>query len=93
MTLKDQTLPLIHTDKHRLDIMIKLDPLVNQLVRFKLHEIEEMKEGIIRAFDNEGYWIEGGSLAQYLQSTSPGGNVTSNSQFLESKRIHWFQKA
>ena len=38
---------------------IKLDPLVNQLVRFKLHELEETKEGMIRAFDEHGYWIEG----------------------------------
>lgn len=42
---------------------IKLDPLVNRLVRFKLHELVETKEGVIRAFDKEGYWIEGGSLA------------------------------
>jgi hypothetical protein len=33
------------------------------LVRFKLHELSELKEGIIRAFDQQGYWIEGGSLA------------------------------
>jgi len=72
---------------------IKLDPLINKLVRFKLHELTEMKEGIIRAFDEHGYWIEGGSLAQYLRSVSPCDDVASEIQFLEYKRIHWFQKA
>jgi hypothetical protein len=70
----------------------KLDPLVNQLVRFKLHELVEAKEGIIRAFDEHGYWIEGGSLAQYLQLTSPGADVASDVQFIEYKRINWIQK-
>lgn len=72
---------------------IKLDPLVNQLVRFKLHELTEMKDSIIRSFDEHGYWIEGGSLADYLRSTSTGGDVTSNVQFIGYKRIHWIQKA
>ena len=71
---------------------IRLDPLVNKLVRFKLHELSEMKEGIIRAFDEQGYWIEGGSLAQYLRYASPGADSTSDVQFIEHKRIHWFQK-
>jgi len=71
---------------------IKLDPLVNRLVRFKLHELAETKEAVIRAFDEQGYWIEGGSLAEYLRSTSPGGNAASEFQFIESKRIHWIQK-
>jgi hypothetical protein len=71
---------------------IKLDPLVNQLVRFKLHELAEMKEGIIRAFDEHGYWIEGGSLAEYLRITSPCADVASGVQFVEHKRIHWIQK-
>ena len=71
---------------------IKLDPLVNQLVRLKLHELEEPKEGIIRVIDEQGYWIEGGSLAQYLRSISPGGDVASEVQFIEYKRIHWIQK-
>lgn len=71
---------------------IRLDPLVNKLVRFKLHEVAEMKEGIILAFDAQGYWIEGGSLAQYLRETSPSADPTSDVQFIEHNRIHWFQK-
>lgn len=72
---------------------IKLDPLVNKLVRFKLHELAETKEAIIRSFDEHGYWIEGGSLAEYLQRASPGGDVASAVQFVEYKRIHSIQKA
>ena len=51
-----------------------------------------MKEGTIRAFDGQGYWIEGGSLAQYLKDTSPGADPTSDVQFIEHKRINWYQK-
>ena len=67
-------------------------PASNQLVRFKLHEVADVKEGIIRAIDQHGYWIEGGSYAEYLRSTSPGVDAHSEVQFIESKRIHWTQK-
>lgn len=81
----------MHFAKHTNE-RIRLDPLVNRLVRFKLHELSEMKEGIIRAFDRQGYWIEGGSLAQYLRDKSPGADATSDIQFIEHKRIHWLGK-
>jgi len=72
---------------------IRLRSLINERVRFKLHELTDVKEGVIRAIDNHGYWIEGGSLAEYLRSTSPGADAHSEVQFIESKRIHWTQKA
>jgi hypothetical protein len=71
---------------------IRLSTRINELVRFKLHELTEMKEGIIRVIDKSGYWIEGGSLAEYLKSTSPGGDPASKVQFIEYKRIHWMQR-
>lgn len=71
---------------------IRLDPLVNKLVRFKLHELAETKEGVIRAFDEHGYWIEGGTLAEYLRNTTPGADLASKVQFLQFKRIQWFQQ-
>jgi hypothetical protein len=43
---------------------IKLSAHINERVRFKLHELADMKEGVIRAIDQQGYWIEGGSLAE-----------------------------
>jgi hypothetical protein len=52
-----------------------------------------MKEGVIRAIDQQGYWIEGGSLAEYLQNASPGADAHSEVQFIEFKRVHRMQKA
>jgi hypothetical protein len=72
---------------------IKLSTHINELVRFKLHELADMKEGVIRAIDQHGYWIEGGSLAEYLRSTSPGADAHSEVQFIAFKRIHWIQRA
>jgi hypothetical protein len=72
---------------------IKLSSHLNELVRFKLHELPDMKEGVIRAIDQQGYWIEGGSLGEYLRSTSPGTDAHGAVQFVEFKRIHWLQRA
>jgi len=72
---------------------IKLSTHLNELVRFKLHELADMKEGVIRAIDQHGCWIQGGSLAEYIRGTSPGAGTQSDAQFLEFKRIHWLQKA
>jgi len=72
---------------------IRLDPLVNRLVRFELHELAETKDAVIRAFDEQGYWIEGGSLAEYLKTSSPANDVASEFQFIEYRRIQWIKKA
>ena len=72
---------------------IRLSTHINEFVQFKLHELTAMKEGVIRAIDEQGYWIEGGSLAEYLRSTSPGTDSNAAVQFIEFKRIHWMQKA
>ena len=66
---------------------IKLDPLVNQLARVRLHELAKTMEGVNRAVDEHGYWIEGGSLARYLQRTSPSGDAASEVQLIEYKQI------
>ena len=67
-------------------------PLINELVRFKLHEVAEVKEGVIRVVDQDGFWIEGGSLCDYLRSVSPGAIVHSKVQFVELKRIQWMDR-
>jgi len=72
---------------------IRLRTLINERVRFKVHELTDTKEGVIRAIDQQGYWIEGGSLAEYLQGTSPGTDGLSEIQFIGFKRIHWIQNA
>ena len=71
---------------------IRLSTHLNERVWFKLHELIDVKEGVIRAIDQQGYWIEGGSLAAYLQSTSPATDANSKVHFIERKRIHWMQK-
>src|ERR1700736_3733767 len=48
-------------------------------------------EGVILAFDRNGYWIEGGSIVEYLRNTTPGPDAASKLQFIEDKRIHWAQ--
>jgi len=75
------------------DELIKLSAhLINEVVRFKLHEIAEMKEGVIRAVDQDGFWIQGGSLCEYLKRASPGAIVNSSVQFVEVKRIQWMDR-
>jgi len=54
--------------KREMDNRVKLDPLVNELVRFKLHESPNMYEATILAFDRTGYWVRGESLCEYLKS-------------------------
>lgn len=68
---------------------IKLSTHINELVRFRLHELTEMKEGVTRVIGQHGYWVDGGSLAEYLRSTSPGTDAESEIPFVEYKRIHW----
>jgi hypothetical protein len=54
--------------KREMDNRVKLDPLINELVRFKLHESPEMYDATILSFDETGYWVRGGSLCEYLKS-------------------------
>jgi hypothetical protein len=70
---------------------IKLSTHINELVRFKLHELCGMKEGVIRAIDQHA--VEGGPLAEYLRTTSPGADVHSDVQFIEFKRLDWMQRS
>lgn len=69
---------------------MKLDPLVNQLVRFKLHECADTYEATILAFDETGYWVRGGSLCSYLNNEASRGDA--DTAFIEFRRIHSIQK-
>lgn len=77
--------------KRELDNRIKLDPLINELVRFKLHESAELFEATILAFDETGWWVRGGSLCDYLK-TAAEGSADSDVRYLESRRVHWYQR-
>jgi hypothetical protein len=67
---------------------VKLDPLINHLVTFKLKDCPETLYGTIRAFDEHGYWIEGGTIAGQLQL---GDDKDGAVRYLEFNRIEWLQ--
>lgn len=75
-----------------MDNRVKLDPLVNELVRFKLHESPDMYEATILGFDEAGYWVRGGSLCEYLKSCGMEDDAGSDTRYLEIRRIHWIQR-
>ena len=76
-----------------LDFCTLLDARRPDLIEDWFLIVRCIREGVMRAIDQHGYWIEGGSLAEYLRSTSPGADAHSEVQFIEFKRIHWMQKA
>ena len=65
---------------------IKLDPLINRRVIFKLYDQEPM-EATVLSFDDTGYWIRGGTLAHFLSGSKE------QVCFLEFRRIQWLQAA
>jgi len=69
---------------------IRLDPLVNQRVIFKLRGQDHPMESTILGFDDTGYWIKGGTLVEYLNAVEQKGDDVC---FLESSKIEWFQRA
>ena len=71
---------------------MKLDPLVNQLVRFRLYESPETFEATILAFDEIGYWVRGGSLCEYLAHSGDPQESKDGPHYLEIKRIRSIQK-
>jgi hypothetical protein len=65
---------------------IKLDPLINRLVIFKLRGQEPMEATII-GFDDSGYWIRGGALALFLSGSE------NEVCYLEFSKIESFRAA
>ena len=71
---------------------IKLDPLTNQRVIFKLRGLMSTMDATILSYDENGYWIRGGSLAAYLTDadvSDPQNDV----RYLEIGRIEWLRAA
>jgi hypothetical protein len=68
---------------------IKLDPLINRQVIFKLRGQKPM-DATILGFDDAGYWVRGGELAKYLAKASSSDHQN-EVQFLEFTRIEWLQ--
>jgi hypothetical protein len=69
---------------------INLDPLINRRVIFKLRGHEQTLEATILGFDETGYWIQGGTLCDFLLRRE---SQPTDVRFLEFIRIEWFQAA
>jgi hypothetical protein len=70
---------------------MKLDPLLNRRVIFKLHGMEPLDSTILER-DETGYWIRGGTLAPQLDQSIcalPDNEV----RYLEFTRIEWLRAA
>lgn len=68
---------------------MKLDPLLNRRVIFKLHGMDPLDSTIIKQ-DETGYWIRGGTLAAQLSQTNC--SVLDNDvRYLEFTRIEWLR--
>jgi hypothetical protein len=55
---------------------IKLDPLVNQRVIFKLRSETSTMDATILGSDDAGYWIKGGTLAEHLENDEVSDSET-----------------
>jgi hypothetical protein len=69
---------------------IKLDPLLNRRVIFKLRGLEATMDATILSYDATGYWIRGGTLVAYL-AKGDLSDTKSNVRYLEISRIEWLQ--
>jgi hypothetical protein len=70
---------------------LQLDPLVNRRVILKLYGEPPMHATLV-GYDDTGYWLKGGTLAEHLKTAVSGG-TDDVVQFLELTRIEWFQEA
>ncbi len=68
---------------------MKLDPLLNRRVIFKLHGMDPLDSTVLKR-DETGYWIRGGTLTPQLDPSNcslPDNDV----RFLEFTRIQWMR--
>jgi hypothetical protein len=70
---------------------MKLAPLLNRRVIFKLHGMDPLDATILKQ-DETGYWIRGGTLAPRL-SQSNCSLPDSDVRYLEFTRIQWLRAA
>jgi hypothetical protein len=70
---------------------MQLDPLLNQRVVFKIHGHDTIMDATILRFDANGYWIRGGTLAEFL-SQSPVSEPSNDVRYIETNRIQWLQR-
>lgn len=68
---------------------MKLDPLLNRRVIFKLHGMDPLDATILKQ-DATGYWIRGGTLAPHLDQ-SKCSQPENDVRYLEFTRIEWLR--
>ncbi|MFZ0142720.1 MAG: hypothetical protein WAL08_00065 [Candidatus Sulfotelmatobacter sp.] len=69
---------------------MKLDPLLNRRVIFKLQGMDPLDATILKQ-DSTGYWIRGGTLAPRLDQSNCSED--NDVRFLEFNRIEWVRVA
>ena len=69
---------------------MKLDPLINRRVIFKLRGHDLTMDTTILSYDANGYWIRGGTLAQFL-SENAVSEPSNDVRYLEFAKIEWFK--
>jgi hypothetical protein len=69
---------------------MKLDPLINRCVIFKLRSHNTTMDATMLRYDANGYWIRGGTLAEFLRE-SPVSEPSNDVRYLEFAKIEWFK--
>jgi hypothetical protein len=64
---------------------------VNQRVIFKLRTEKSTMDAVILGYDDAGYWIKGGTLAEHLKQASVSDSE-SDVRYLEISQLEWLQK-
>jgi len=69
---------------------VKLDPLINRRVVFKLFGHDVTLDVTIPRYDANGYWIRGGTVAGFLSQTSVSDPLN-DVRYLEFAKIEWLR--
>ncbi len=68
---------------------MKLDPLLNRRVIFKLQGMDPLDATVLKK-DEAGYWIRGGTLAPRLNQSNCS-QPDSDVRYIEFTRIEWLR--
>ena len=69
---------------------MKLDPLINRRVVFKVIGHDMTFDATILRYDATGYWIRGGTLAGFLSQT-PVSDPSNDLRYIEFAQIEWLR--
>jgi hypothetical protein len=69
---------------------MRLDPLINRRVIFKLRGHDTPMDATILRYDENGYWTKGGTFAEFLSDSSVS-EQSNDVRYLEFAKIEWFK--